>query len=234
MLRFVGLDVHKRLVEVCILDAAGQVLARQRFDLDREQLVRFAQSHLRPDDRVVVEATTNTWAVVRLLRPFVAEVVVSNPLQTKAIAAAKIKTDKVDAFVLAQLLRCDFLPRVWEPDEPTQQLRRLTSRRAALVGQRTAVKNRLHSVLAMRLLVPAVEDLFGSKGRAWLRACTIDDEGRHLLDSDLRLLENIEAELNSLEGTVYPPGLRRPARQTAHDLARRRLHRGPDRAGRPG
>jgi transposase len=61
---------------------------------------------------------------------------------------AKIKTDKVDALVLAKLLRCDYLPRVWEPDAATQRLRRLTHRRASLVADRTAIKNRLHAVLA--------------------------------------------------------------------------------------
>ena len=87
-----------------------------------------------------------------MLRPHVAKVVVSNPMATKAIAQAKVKTDKVDAHVLAQLLRCDFLPEVWQPDEATRRLRELTGRRSALVGQRTAMRNRIHSVLAMRLI----------------------------------------------------------------------------------
>ena len=71
---------------------------------------------------------------------------------TKAIAEAKIKTDKVDAEVLAQLLRCDFLPRVWEPPVATQTLRRVTARRAALVMDKTAIKNRIHAVLHQRLI----------------------------------------------------------------------------------
>ena len=79
---------------------------------------------------MALEATTNTWVVVRILTPHVAEVVVSNPLLTKAIAAAKVKTDKVDACVLAQLLRCDYLPRVWRPDDPTLELRRLSAMQA--------------------------------------------------------------------------------------------------------
>jgi hypothetical protein len=69
-----------------------------------------------------VEATTNTWEVVAILKPFVTEVGVSNPLRTKVIASAKIKTDEVDALVLAQLLRCDFLPRVWEPGSSRDEL----------------------------------------------------------------------------------------------------------------
>ena len=109
-LRYVGLDVHKHVVVTCILDIRGHVLHRHRFPCTRAGLDRFARHYLRPTDQGALEATTNTWAVVNLLKPCVAAVVVSNPLRTKAIAEAKIKTDKVDALVLAQLLRCDFLP----------------------------------------------------------------------------------------------------------------------------
>ena len=91
-------------------------------------------------------------------------VVVSNPLATKAIAQAKVKTDKVDAHVLAQLLRCDFLPEVWQPDEATRRLRELTGRRSALVGQRTMMRNRIHSVLAMRLIEVDSKRLFEAEG----------------------------------------------------------------------
>jgi len=202
MVRFVGLDVHKKVVEVCILDAAGKVLHRDRFDLDRDTLLHFAQTTLKPQDRVALEATTNCWAVARRLAPFAAEVVVSNPLVTKAIAQAKVKTDKVDACVLAQLLRCDFLPRVWQPDEATSLLRELTSRRTSLVQDRTAVRNRIHSLLAVRLLCVPFDQLFGTKGRAWLAALKedlLDVQGRLLLDADLRLHDALEREIDALE-----------------------------------
>src|SRR5437868_610177 len=117
--RYVGLDVHREVVQACILDAHGRCLERHRFELTRPNLEAFIRERLRLQDRVALEATTNTWAVVELLEPHVAEVVVSNPLRTRAIAAAKVKTDKVDAEVLAQLLRCDYLPRVWQPDAAT-------------------------------------------------------------------------------------------------------------------
>lgn len=204
MSRCVGLDIHKRVVQACLLDPAGQCVAQLRFNLSRQSLLDFAKEQLSAADRVVVEATTNTWAVVALLKPHVAEVVVSNPLATKAIASAKIKTDKVDARVLAQLLRCDFLPRVWEPDLATQEIRRLTSRRASLIADRTTVKNRLHAVLAQRLLTYPGPDLFAKAGRAWLHTLAIDAEGRQLLDSDLRLLQHVEAEISSLEKLLIP------------------------------
>lgn len=202
MIRYVGLDVHKRVVEACILSEQGEVVFRLRFPLSRESLAKFAQEYLRRDDRVVLEATINTWAVVKILKSFVAEVAVSNPLATKAIASAKIKTDKVDALVLAQLLRLDYLPRVWEPDEKTQELRRFTSRHASLVADRTTIKNRLHAVLTMRLLTPPVPALFSAKGLAWLRHVSLDAEARFMIDSDLRLLEHVEAEIRALDDVL--------------------------------
>ena len=68
MIRYVGLDVHKRVVEACILDAAGKVVLRQRFELAGTSLRRFAREHLEPGDRVALEATTNCWAVAGVLR----------------------------------------------------------------------------------------------------------------------------------------------------------------------
>jgi transposase len=155
--------------------------------------------------RVALEATSNTWAVVRVLRPLVAEVVVSNPVKTKAIAEAKVKTDKVDALVLAQLLRCDFLPRVWQPDQETEKLRSLTRRRAALVGMQTAIKNRLHAILAERLLAPGV-DLFSKHGLAWLKTLELDEVGSKLRHSELRLLESIQAEIAGFDQVLAEAG----------------------------
>src|SRR5215204_2663421 len=87
----------------------------------------------------------------------------------RAIAEAKVKTDKVDAEVLAQLLAADYLPGVWLPDDETHALRRQVHRRAHIVRQRTRLKNGVHGILH-RNLVPRcpAADLFGKKGRAWL------------------------------------------------------------------
>jgi len=94
MSRYVGLDVHKRFIEVCILNARGKVVFRGKADCQRDALVKFAESRLRPSDHLALEATTNTWPIVETLKPFVAEIAVGNALKTKAIAEAKVKTDK--------------------------------------------------------------------------------------------------------------------------------------------
>jgi transposase len=203
-MRWVGLDVHKRVVEAAAVDDRGRVVMRERFGGDRESLLRFARDRLRAGDRVALEATTNTWAVVDLLEPYVGagQVVVSNPLRTRAIAEAKIKTDKVDAEVLAQLLRCEYLPTVWAPDASTRQLRHLTSRRAGLVSDRTRIKNRVHAVVHQRLLAPPVERLFSKAGLQWLGALALDELGRAAVDSELRLLAAVEAEIAALDAEL--------------------------------
>lgn len=194
-MRFAGLDVHKRETEAIILDDLGKVLHRERIATSRETLQRFAQRHLGSDVKVALEATTNTWGVVEVLEPFAAEVVPSNPLRTRVIAEAKVKTDKVDALVLAQLLRCEFLPSVWRPDPKTRAMRHQTTRRACLVSERTRLKNRLHAILHQRLIKPPVDDLFSPKGLRWLHTLELDPLGRAAVDSDLRLLGYVEDEI---------------------------------------
>lgn len=198
--RYVGLDVHKKQITYCILDASGATIREGEIMLTRERLTDFAKHLLRPTDRVALESTTNCWAVVQHLQPFVPDVVVSNPMATKAIAHSKIKTDKVDAKVLAQLLRCDFLPTVWQPDDATRLRRQVTGRRASLVGQRTQLQNRIHSVLAMRLIIPPGDyALFGPRGLTWLQALTeetIDLDGLLMIESDLRLMATLQAEID--------------------------------------
>ncbi len=140
MKRYVGMDLHKRLLVVAIVDDQGQIVRERRMEpVTSRTLEVFCQTVLTAEDEVVLEATTHVWAVVRIVERFVARVVVSNPVATHAIAAAKVKCDKVDARVLAHLLRLDYLPTVWQPDTPLSRLRELTTRRSRLVSQRTAV-----------------------------------------------------------------------------------------------
>jgi transposase len=164
----------------------------------REALAQFAALHLAKEGRLAMEATTNTWAVAEILRPHVKEIVIGNPLRTRAIAEAKVKTDKVDSRVLAELLRAEYLPAVWQPDAETQRLRRLTHRRAALVSDRTRLKNRLHSILHHCLIPLPKFDLFSQTGRAWLQELSLPEPEAAARDSDLRL-ERTEQEIAQVE-----------------------------------
>ena len=133
MPRRIGLDVHREFAQIAVLED-GLVRQAGQVATSPEALRALADSLL-PSDEVAIEATCNTHAIVRLLAPRVARVVISNPMKTRAIAEAKVKTDKVDAEVLAQLLAADYLPGVWMADEDTQALRRQVARRAHIVRQ---------------------------------------------------------------------------------------------------
>jgi len=101
MQRVIGMDIHRTFAEVVFWEA-GRLRLGGRIDMTRSGLEGFGRS-LSKEDEVVVEATGNAMAVVRVLSPYVARVIVANPLQVKAIAHAHVKTDKIDAGVLASL-----------------------------------------------------------------------------------------------------------------------------------
>ena len=108
MRRVIGMDIHRTFAEVVFWED-GRLRWYGRVDMTRAGLEGFGRS-LTKNDEVVIEATGNAMAVVRVLRPYVARVIIANPLQVKAIAHARIKTDKID--VLASLHAAGFLPEV--------------------------------------------------------------------------------------------------------------------------
>src|SRR5215213_1055080 len=196
-MRVIGLDVHRSFAVVAILEG-GEVRSGGRVDLTRDAVVAFGRQ-LRADDAVVLEATGNTATIVRLLRPFVRRVVIANPLQVRAIAHAKIKTDKIDATVLAKLHASGFLPEVWMPDEATETLRRLVSQRTQVVQQMTRVKNRIHSILHANLIPPYRGRVFGAAGRAWLEAQPLAPDEKLAIQRYLADLDHRARDLTVLD-----------------------------------
>jgi transposase len=194
MVRYVGMDIHREFAQLAVVED-GLVRDEGRIGVTPEALRTWAAG-LRDDDQVVLEATGNSDAVATMLTPLVARVVVSNPSKTRAIAEAKVKTDKVDARILAQLLAVDFLPPVWLPDERTRALRRQVTRRAHVVRQRTRIKNQVPAVLARNLApTPPVSDLFGKTGRHWLSRQALPADERSCVAALLPQLDFLAEEL---------------------------------------
>jgi transposase len=194
MVRYIGMDVHREFAQLAVLED-GLVRDEGKIGVTPEALRAWADG-LRADDQVALEATGNSDAIANLLTPLVGRVVVSNPSKTRAIAEAKVKTDKVDARILAQLLAADFLPPVWLPDERTRSLRRQVMRRAHIVRQRTRIKNQIHAILARNLApTPPMTDLFGRTGRHWLSRQTLPVDERGTVQALLRQLDFHGGEL---------------------------------------
>jgi hypothetical protein len=110
MIRYIGLDVHRRSVRACATDQANETVFEQSLGCTRHELEAFAKTHLSTQDVLALESTFHSWAIVDVLAPYVRRVAVSNPQATKIIAHSKVKTDKVDARVISELLRLQYLP----------------------------------------------------------------------------------------------------------------------------
>jgi len=199
--RCIGLDVHREFAQVAIW-CDGVVTQAGRFATTPEEVRSFADT-LAPTDEVGLEVTGNTWAIATLLASRAGRVVVSNTAKTRAIAEAKIKTDKVDAATLASLLAADFLPAVWMPDEQTAALRRQVARRAHIVRQRTRLKNPVQAILHRNLVVrcPAA-DLFGIKGRKWLAGQQLPADKQAAAAALLRQLDFHAEELRLIDAEL--------------------------------
>jgi len=192
------MDVHRTFAQIAVVED-GLCRDEGRIGVTPEALREWAET-LERDDEVALEATGNSDAIAMLLTPVVKRVVVANPRKTRAIAEAKVKTDKVDARILAQLLAADFLPAAWLPDDHTRMLRRQVSRRTHLVRQRTRLKNQVHAILA-RNLAPTcpVSDLFGKTGRHWLSRQELPADERRSVEALIRQLDFHGQELKEVD-----------------------------------
>ena len=200
-MRSIAMDVHRSFAQIAIVEN-GLCRDEGRIGVRPEDLRAWAAT-LEPDDEIALEATTNSDAIATMLRPLVRRVVVSNPRKTRAIAEAKVKTDKVDARILAQLLAADFLPETWVADDRTRMLRRLVMRRMHLVKQRTRVKNQVHAILT-RNLVPTCPhaDLFSGVGRRWLAERVLPCDEQRSVDALIRQLDFHGDELREVERDI--------------------------------
>jgi len=210
MRRVIGMDIHRTFAEVVFWED-GKLRPTGRVSMTRAGLEGFGRS-LRKEDEVVIEATGNAMAVVRVLAPHVARVIVANPLQVKAIAHAHVKTDKIDAGVLASLRAADFLPEIWLPDADTERLRRLVARRNQVVRHRTRIKNEVHAILHAHLIPPCPHaDLFGRLGRIWLARQVIPDDERAAIARHLRELDRLSEDLSVLDREIAQAAIDDPA-----------------------
>ena len=125
------------------------------------------------------------------------------PLLVKAIAHAHVKTDKIDAGVLASLRAAGFLPEVWVPDAATERRRRLVARRNQVIRHRTRIKNEVHAILQAHLIPPCPHaDLLGRLGRSWLGWQELPDDKRAAIERHLRELDRLAEDLDLLDREI--------------------------------
>jgi transposase len=135
----------------------------------------------------------------------VARVELAHPKELKAISAAAVKTDKVDAHTLAHLARMNYLPIAYAAPSDIRDLRLELRHRDSLVSQRTQAKNRIHAVLAGYNLVSPKTDLFSVSGREFLEdvmQSIVRPAAVRSIRRDLALIDHLTQQINEVEASI--------------------------------
>lgn len=197
-LRYLAIDAHKHYVVIGGVNAACEVVLAPR-RLEWGELEDWLRTHLRPTDKVVIEATTNTWTLYDQVAHYAGAVVVAHPPHIKLIGAALVKTDKRDVLVLSKLLALNLIPEVWVPPQPVRELRELTAHRLRLIRARTQTTNRLHSLLQRHNLAAPTGDPFAAKHRAWWEGLALSPTEKLHVRQDLATLDHLNTQLAEVE-----------------------------------
>ena len=161
------------------------------------------------DTQVVIESTANWYWLYDLLTDHGMDVVISNPVKTKAIASARIKNDKLDSHMLAQLLRADLLATI----HVSRQLKELLRHRSKLVRDTVRMKNRIHSIMAKNNLSVPVSDLFGCHGLEFLSQAPLPQYQRRQVDTYLNLYTQLKKQTEELTKEIKQQAKSNPKAQ---------------------
>jgi transposase len=201
----IGVDYHKKYSYLVVKDDQGKVLRSGQVPNQKKTLAKFVEPFA-TGGHAVLEATRN-WVVMHdWLEELLDEVVLANPLKVKAIAEAKIKTDKIDSNVLSDLLRVDMIPKAHVPSRRARDMRVSLRERMFFVRLRTMVKNRIHTIFdkypeeAKKFKMQT--DLFGKSGRAILEKIPVSEIDRILIDRELSLLDDLGRVIKEAEETI--------------------------------
>ena len=205
---YVGIDVHRKRSQVAVINEGGEVLANRNVP-NGAQPVLGVIGGLPPGTPVAFEAAFGWGWLVELLEDYGFAPHLVHPLRCKAIASARLKNDKVDAAILAQLLRADLLPEAWIAPPQVRQLRALLRHRAQLVRLRTLLRNRIHAVLADHGHDRA-GGCWSGPGRAWLAALELPAVSREVIDDDLALTGALQVRIDRLDWEVHQQARRDP------------------------
>jgi transposase len=157
---------------------------------------------LPPGTPTAFEAAFGTGWLVELLEGYGFDPHLVHPLRCKAIASARLKNDKVDAEILAQLLRADLLPEAWIAPPAVRQLRALLRHRVQLVRLRTLLRNRIHAVLADHGHDrPA--GCWSGPGRQWMASLPLPAASREVVEDGLALIHALEVRIDRLDWEVH-------------------------------
>jgi len=203
-MHYIGVDYHKKYSYVVVKDEQGRREQKGMVNNTREELQEFLKPY--QPGRAVLEATRNWGLIYDWLEEILDDVALAHPLKVRAIAEARIKTDKISADILCDLLRSNLLPEAYVSSKETREAKSTLRQRMFFVRVQTMVKNRIYDILdrhpEIACQAPDVSDLFGASGMAWLRQTVLPGQDNRLLASELELLEVLKRKISESNGMV--------------------------------
>lgn len=196
---YAGLDLHKSMSVIVVKDKEGALLKHGKVNNEPHALKEFFSDFDADNVHVVMEATTNYSWMYDQLEEMGHGVVLAHPLKVKAIASAKVKTDKIDAGVLSDLLRANLVPTSYVPPPAIRALREIIRHRIRMVKTRTQSKHAISAMLSKLNLTTGQTDTFGKKGRLFLKNLNLDESFKIQLEDQLAQIDFISERIKSMD-----------------------------------
>jgi transposase len=197
----VGLDLSRKRVDVHVMNDAGETIDTWAVLPDRDGLGALARRLEKHGEPVyaAIESMNGARFIHDELEMAGWRVDVADAVRVKGLAPLACKTDKIDAKVLAELCRRDLVPAIWLPSPEHRGERERSRWRLHLVRHRVSLKNRVHATLLAFGHQCPTSDLFGVEGRRRLAAMNIPEPWLGTLEASLRLIDQLEAEIDGCE-----------------------------------
>jgi transposase len=215
-MHYVGIDLHKRTLVVAVENDKGAVGRPVTLTCTDTEKIQTFFENLRPL-RAVIEASGSYRWLYDLLSPL-GEIVLAHPRRLKAIVEGRAKTDKLDAALLAKLLRVGMIPTAYVPPQRYLDLREICRSRSRLVQHTTQAKNELHAILSRRNIHPPFKTTFC---RGWIRFVSMTDlgfVGNMARDEILRRMDHYQQEVEALDRALSEMAESYPEIQAIMDI----------------
>src|SRR5499427_10481362 len=191
---YAGLDLSRKRLDFHLLDSEGASVDVGASAPDADGLRGLSERLARHGQpiRAAIESMNGARFVHDRLELAGWEVEIADAQKVKGLAPLACKTDRIDAWVLAELARRDLVPAIWLPDPRVRGERERARWRLHLVRHRTALKNRIHQTLISFGKPCPVSDLFGSSGRRLLARLELPDPWARTVNASLSLIEDLD------------------------------------------
>jgi len=207
----VGLDLSRNRVDVHVLDDAGETVGITAVAPDRDGLARLARDIGRGEPvKAAIESMNGARFVHDTLELGGWDVEIADALKVKGLAPLACKTDRIDAWVLAELSRREFVPAIWLPDPSVRAERERARYRLHLVQHRVMFKNRVHAALIAFGKPCPVSDLFAPGGRDLLARLEFPEPWRSNVEAALGHIDALDEEIVACEKQLRAMGADHP------------------------